>query len=120
MSAKPDCHQGFSHQREDCLPYLTQSTKQASQKKRLSPVKEFKALPGIIPVEEVNGSYVIDPSIMDRRSEDELDGGSVGHVADNSFDSWFAAVMNRNRNEERDVHVGGHVSLSDEKPGNVN
>ena len=57
---------------------------------------------------------------MSRRSGDEVDGGTVGHVADDSFDSWFAARMNRNRNEERDVHVGGNVILSAIEPGNIN
>ena len=48
---------------------------------------------------------------------DHVDGGLARHVADDSFDSWFAARMNRNRNEERRVSVGGNVSLSDDKPG---
>lgn len=48
---------------------------------------------------------------------DHVDGGSTRHVADDSFDSWFAARMNRNRNEERSVNVGGSIPLSDDKPG---
>ena len=57
---------------------------------------------------------------MNRERGDEVDGGTAGHVADDSFDSWFAARMNRNRNEERTVTVGGNISLSDDQPGRQN
>ena len=50
-------------------------------------------------------------------THDHVDGGSARHIADDSFDSWFAARMNRNRNEERNVNVGGNISISDDKPG---
>ena len=50
-------------------------------------------------------------------THDHVDGGSARHIADDSFDSWFAARMNRNRNEERNVNVGGNISISDDTPG---
>ena len=47
---------------------------------------------------------------------DEVDRAPVRHVTDNSFESWFATRMNRNRNEERHITVGGNISLSEDKP----
>ena len=55
--------------------------------------------------------------INTRRMADEVDGGAVRHVTDDSFESWFATRMNRNRNEERHVTIGGNISLPDDKPG---
>ena len=54
---------------------------------------------------------------MSTRGNDEVDRVAVRHVADDSFESWFAARMNRSRNEERNINIGGNITLSDDKPG---
>ena len=54
---------------------------------------------------------------MSTRGNDEVDRVAVRHVADDSFESWFAARMNRSRNEERNINIGGTITLSDDKPG---
>ena len=54
---------------------------------------------------------------MSTRGNDEVDRVAIRHVADDSFESWFAARMNRSRNEERNINIGGNITLSDDKPG---
>ena len=54
---------------------------------------------------------------MSTRGDDEVDRAVTAHVSDDSFESWFASIMNRNRNEERNVNIGGNVTLSEDKPG---
>ena len=91
------------------------------RKQRQCPVEEHQVVPPINKAEQLAVLPLqIEPQTISTRMGDEVDGGTVGHVADDSFNSWFAARMNRNRNEERNVHVGGSVLSAALEPGNVN
>ena len=55
---------------------------------------------------------------MDSRrnpSHDEVDRAVARHATDDSFESWFAALMNRNRNNEEHINIGGNIRLPDDK-----